>query len=159
MIDKIEVVNNFLSKEEIDVLMKECLDENTQWRYRDTLVKVHVANSNSHDTIKSIKSRIDSFFNNQFYVQIIRHLNKTTKETTWHRHYDAESGNGTEYGVILYLNDNFDGGELVYTNLNYTYTPKAGDMVVHPASEKFTHEVNPIISGERYTLTTFIRKA
>jgi hypothetical protein len=154
----IRVVNDFLHTKEIDILMKECLDPKTKWQDRDSSVKVEVANSNSHDTIKDIKSRVNSFFDNTFYVQIIRHLNKTTKRTTWHKHYDAEYP-GIEYGVIIYLNDDFEGGELFYPNLNYLYKPKSGDIVIHPATEEYTHEVYPVVSGERYTLTTFVRKA
>lgn len=156
---EIKIINNFLSKEEINLLMSDCLDKNTKWEYRDQLVKVYITNLNQHDIIKSITKKINTIFENKFYIQMIRHINKTTLETTWHRHYDGESGKGTEYGVIIYLNDNFEGGELFYPKLNYTYKPKAGDLVIHPGSEEYTHEVNPLISGERYTLTTFLRKA
>jgi hypothetical protein len=158
MINHIKIINNFLSKSEIDILMLECLNPNTKWQDRDESVKVEIANSNSHDVIKGIKNKVNSFFDNTFYIQIIRHLNKTTTRTTWHKHYDGEYP-GIEYGVIIYLNDDFEGGELFYPNLNYLYQPKAGDIIIHPATEEYTHEVYPVISGDRYTLTTFVRRA
>jgi hypothetical protein len=156
--ENIKIINNFLSDAELNSFMSEYLDKNTQWKRRDELVKVYITNSNKHDIIKSIVKKINLIFENKLYVQMIRHINKTTPETTWHRHYDGESGKGTEYGVIIYLNDNFEGGELFYPNLNYIYKPKAGDLIIHPGDERYTHEVLPLLSGERYTLTTFLRK-
>jgi hypothetical protein len=157
MIEDIVIINNFLSKDEINLLMLECLDNN-EWEYRDDIVKVYIKKSKNHQAMINIKKRVDAIFNNGYHVQIMRHLNKTTIETTWQKHYDGEYP-GIKYGAIIYLNDNFEGGELFYSNLNYLYKPKAGDIVIHPASEKYTHDVYPLISGNRYTLTTFVRKA
>lgn len=61
------------------------------------------------------------------------------------------------FGAVLYWNDDYSGGELTYTNMNITYTPEAGDLVFHPATAEYTHGVNDVTSGHRYTSTMFIR--
>jgi hypothetical protein len=62
----------------------------------------------------------------------------------------------TEYGVVLYLNDCFNGGEIFYPDLDLEYKPVAGDLVIHHAMIK--HGVNTITEGVRYTYTTFLVK-
>ena len=61
----------------------------------------------------------------------------------------------TKYGFVLYLNDDYTGGEIYYPKLNIEYKPKAGDLVIHPGSEEYSHGVRDIVSGERYNITLF----
>jgi predicted 2-oxoglutarate/Fe(II)-dependent dioxygenase YbiX len=58
------------------------------------------------------------------------------------------------FGVAIYLNDDFEGGELIYPDLGLSVTPKRGNMVIHDASLK--HQVFPVTSGDRYSITTFV---
>ena len=58
------------------------------------------------------------------------------------------------YGIVIYLNNDFTGGELVYPELDVTYTPKRGSLVVHRAHE--LHGVNDIHDGMRYSMTAFM---
>jgi hypothetical protein len=55
------------------------------------------------------------------------------------------------HSVILFLNDNFDGGELVYPNQGLTIKPTIGTMVVAPAGIEFPHMVTETDS-DRYVL-------
>jgi hypothetical protein len=61
----------------------------------------------------------------------------------------------TRYGFVLYLNDDYTGGEIYYPKLNIEYKPKVGDLVIHPGSEEYSHGVRDIVSGERYNITLF----
>ena len=62
--------------------------------------------------------------------------------------------NYVEFGIVLYLSSNFEGGELFYPDLNFTIQPKTGTLVLHPAN--VLHGVKEITSGDRYVMTTFI---
>lgn len=53
--------------------------------------------------------------------------------------------------VILFLNDTFKGGHLIYPNQGIELTPKTGMMVVSPAGIDFPHEVTTVV-GDRYVL-------
>lgn len=54
--------------------------------------------------------------------------------------------------AIIFLNDNFQGGELVYPHQGCVFYPTIGTMVITPAGEKYIHYVNKVTVGERYTL-------
>ena len=53
---------------------------------------------------------------------------------------------------IIFLNNNFTGGELVYPNQGCVFLPTIGTMIITPAGEEYIHYVNPVLSGERFTL-------
>ncbi len=54
--------------------------------------------------------------------------------------------------VIVFLNEEFDGGELIYPDQGLILKPKSGLAVMTPADHNYMHLVNTITSGERYTL-------
>ena len=64
----------------------------------------------------------------------------------------------TSFSTILYLNDDFDGGELIFTQQNITIKPEKGDVVVFPSQSKvLEHEVKPPTDKSRYTLAIWLQ--
>jgi Rps23 Pro-64 3,4-dihydroxylase Tpa1-like proline 4-hydroxylase len=60
-----------------------------------------------------------------------------------------------ECSSILYLNDNYEGGELYFEEFDLLIKPKANQLVFFPSGSEFRHEVKPVLSGDRYTLASF----
>lgn len=60
-----------------------------------------------------------------------------------------------EYSSILYLNSEFDGGELYFEELDLLIKPEANQLVFFPSGAEFRHEVRTITNGDRYTLASF----
>jgi hypothetical protein len=54
--------------------------------------------------------------------------------------------------VLLYLNEDYEGGEISWPDVGVTLKPEAGSIIYFPSNYVFTHEVAPIISGVRYAL-------
>jgi len=53
----------------------------------------------------------------------------------------------------LYLNDDFEGGELLFKNKpDIVIKPKPGMLINIPITEEFTHRVTPVTLGIRHTL-------
>jgi len=73
------------------------------------------------------------------------------KETRrWYRAVDRD------ISMLIYLNDNYNGGELHFNALQYTYKPVAGDLVIFPSINVFRHESLPITSGVKYALVSWM---
>jgi hypothetical protein len=53
-------------------------------------------------------------------------------------------------GLIVYFND-FEGGEIYYSNQDVTYAPKAGDLVIHSSEDHCKHQVKKLKSEIRYS--------
>ena len=60
-------------------------------------------------------------------------------------------------GIVFYINDDYEGGEIVYVNKGITHKPKANSFVCHPAFEEYKHGVLKVKNGTRYILSTFIK--
>jgi hypothetical protein len=74
-------------------------------------------------------------------------------------HADTGDGGGDynmhfKYSAVLYLNTMTEGGQLVFRDENYTYSPQAGDLVVFP-SPGIIHGVHEILET-RYSLPMWI---
>lgn len=56
--------------------------------------------------------------------------------------------------VVLYLNDNYTGGEINFPHVanGITIKPEAGSAIFFPSNFVFTHSVNEISNGVRYSL-------
>jgi hypothetical protein len=52
----------------------------------------------------------------------------------------------------LYLNDDFEGGELEFLYKPYKIKPKKGMLISIPMTEDFTHRVTPVTKGIRHTM-------
>jgi hypothetical protein len=76
---------------------------------------------------------------------------------------------GLKFGItaVFYLNENYDGGEVMFRFLDendrsvikedYSYKPSAGDIVVFPSGPPHYHGVKAITSGEKYIIRNYWR--
>lgn len=83
----------------------------------------------------------------------IRELSKALKDDE-----PFEWVDDTVYGMVIYINDDYDGGEIFYTKQNIIYKPIAGDLIVHSAEDHCEHGVNPVKNNVRYSISSSIRK-
>ena len=58
------------------------------------------------------------------------------------------------WGSVLYLNDDYEGGEIYYPDYDYLYKPKAGSMALHRGNTR--HGVKKVISGERFCAASLV---
>jgi hypothetical protein len=54
--------------------------------------------------------------------------------------------------TLIYLNDDYEGGEISFATHDITIKPKVGDLLIFPGNMHYAHEVKEVISGTRYTL-------
>lgn len=68
-------------------------------------------------------------------------------------HEDTDDGYNTqfEYSAVMYLNTLQEGGELIFTDFDWSIKPEAGDLVIFKSIEGGMHKVNKI-KEDRYTM-------
>jgi len=59
------------------------------------------------------------------------------------------------FGSIIYLNDDYEGGNTYYPNYDIRITPKSGTLAIHPGDPEHLHGVTKIEGGMRYTIASF----
>ena len=60
-----------------------------------------------------------------------------------------------DLSFVFFLNDEFDGGDLIFPDLNVRVRPKPGMMVAFPSNHHFLHGVEPVSKGHRYSIVTW----
>ena len=64
-----------------------------------------------------------------------------------------------DYSAVLYLNEEFEGGETYFKYNNYQPIPKTGKLILFTSDEKDAHGVREITVGKRYTLALWFTKS
>jgi hypothetical protein len=71
-------------------------------------------------------------------------------------HFKIHADHGPTYvttvSIVVYLNDNYEGGELWFPRFDLTIKPKAGDIVVFPSTYIYEHASQDMISGTKYSV-------
>jgi predicted 2-oxoglutarate/Fe(II)-dependent dioxygenase YbiX len=77
-------------------------------------------------------------------------------------HADGETAAGwpgynyiVDYGSILYLNDDYEGGELFFPKYNIHIKPKPGTLIFFPSTNMYAHGVTEVTDGVRFTSPHF----
>jgi hypothetical protein len=74
-------------------------------------------------------------------------------------HYDQHTDPSISYAAIIYLNEDYFGGEIFFSNKDLEIRPKPGSLLIFPGNEEFKHGVRHVQSGPiRYVITGFIKQ-
>jgi hypothetical protein len=163
-------IEDFLNEEELNILYSEAIEED--WPEDDSDIDSAIK-SNWSGKIKKIKDQSlmknivlrvkEQMPQDKKYVQFTN-----SKSIKRYRVGDLDRGgkyamnphhdgikHPWEFGGIIYLNDNFTGGEITYENIGKTVKPKPGMLVMHEANEDCVHRVEAVTEGTRYMITFF----
>jgi len=72
-------------------------------------------------------------------------------------HIDDAGATFRRASTVFYLNDDYEGGEIEFPSFNVKYKPEAGDLIMFPSSYAYRHKVNPVTSGVRYSIASWLR--
>lgn len=169
--DEIYLYKNFLLKDEIDYLNNFLNGlSKDEWHVPPPNPIPHVGPK--IDFLKVVVDRLSTMVDG-YFVHHNEVLNKLIVGDEWGAHADNaefkhirekskllkdgdkfEYVDNTAYGVIVYINDDYEGGEIYYPNQNIQYKPCAGDLLIHSSEEKCRHGVRKVINGDRYAWTS-----
>jgi hypothetical protein len=175
------VVDNFITQEENNILLDisenndsvfklstDTFEESNRWKNKvaySSIIKL------SHPDISDLMHDITGRINNymcaiqpalEIYTELLQFSRWTAGDNLLPGHIDNCEANGEDnlspwrnYGFVLYLNDNFEGGELTYNNYAKTIKPRPRMLAVHTASPDCMHSVKTVRNGVRHTMIGF----
>jgi hypothetical protein len=94
-----------------------------------------------------VKEKYDGPF--QDFYETKTHIAKFMPGWGMHEHYDASRPN--DIATLVYLNDDYIGGEIYFPAYDISYKPEPGDLLCFPDNPDFIHGVKEIKDGVRYT--------
>lgn len=75
--------------------------------------------------------------------------NWNAQTRSWSRVIDRD------VSMLLYLNEGFSGGEIVFPNFGVTLQPARGLLIAFPSDARYLHAARPVQSGVRYALVSW----
>jgi Rps23 Pro-64 3,4-dihydroxylase Tpa1-like proline 4-hydroxylase len=64
-----------------------------------------------------------------------------------------EDNNYLEYTIVIYLNDDYEGGELYFNEFDIKVKPKAGSIMMYPSGFPYLHESLKVKKGRKSLIT------
>ena len=60
-----------------------------------------------------------------------------------------------DLSIVFYLNDDFEGGDFIFPELKIRVRPEPGMMVCFPSNHHYSHGVEPVTKGKRYSIVSW----
>jgi predicted 2-oxoglutarate/Fe(II)-dependent dioxygenase YbiX len=98
-------------------------------------------------TLKFVRNNYPGPFED--YDNSKTHIARFDKGFGMHEHFDSTKPN--DIATLVYLNNDYSGGEIYFPGYDISIKPDAGDLVCFPDTPDFIHGVKPITEGIRYT--------
>jgi predicted 2-oxoglutarate/Fe(II)-dependent dioxygenase YbiX len=79
------------------------------------------------------------------------------QQFNWHYdgYFERANGERSQFTFMIYLNEDFEGGELEFKYLNHRIAPKQGLLVAFPSDWRYVHAALPVKSGVKHTVVSF----
>lgn len=165
--DQVYEIQNFLTKEELDQVMqfvkeKNKLDwhnENVQYDFwADKVLNSNLINE--EPLFNKIYNSVSDLFSGNFELTGINMqrymINDALGDHT--DDHDGHTVNGEKvfYGVVVYYNDDYEGGELKYPDLGIIHKPLSGSLLLHGG--EVLHGTMPVKNdAHRYISSMFVK--
>jgi hypothetical protein len=144
--------------------------------YRDTLTSVVPYSKSIIDDFINLDQAFNATLSNIFLVGFgpaeLDYKSEHQLETIWHDSYSIlKYGKGQKFvnhiddhkdfhrrlSLVYYINDNYEGGEIVFPRFNITYKPNANELLLFPSTYVYNHSVLPVLEGTRYSVVSWLK--
>jgi len=61
------------------------------------------------------------------------------------------------HGFVVYINEDYEGGEIFYPQKDLSIKPKALSLVMHPGNKEYEHGVHEVRKTNRYSISWWTR--
>lgn len=117
----------------------------------------------AHESLANgIDAAIQFFRGRYSIVPVISHhtvLLRYEDGNMFHNHIDDHPKYPRVISVSVFLNDDFEGGELVFKEFGLKVSPKAGDIIIFCSGFPYMHQVLPVSNGIRYSVVKWYEYA
>lgn len=114
---------------------------------------------------------VEQFFTEKYGIPVVRMPVNPTHFVKWipgmnsKLHADCQKPDGTpalaadfykyNVSVLMYPNDDYEGGEIVFPDYGLVLKPKPGSFILFPGNNNYQHIVERVKSGVRYTMPSW----
>ena len=159
------IIENFIDKKDAKMLMSFfdknthlCYDDREEHRHRNIHLP-HIKKGKARDLLNYYAYKNIYFIDHLFktktkswqHMRLCRWLPKDSM--VFHNDRAEEVNNLMDFSSLIYLNDNYEGGELFFEN--QTFKMKALSCILFKSNETNMHGVLEVKKGKRYTIPSW----
>lgn len=166
---------DFLSKQELETL-NNYLRINAPWEitqdhWSGRFINFQTINDSDISTLvqtiaNRVKDVVENHENTSVDIETLQLVRWRPGDKLDPPHADAEHLDGSphpysnrHYSALIYLNNDFMGGEIFFPNQNFTPVIAPGMLVNFTGTLKHLHGVTEVTSGLRYTMVMFFTRS
>lgn len=158
---KIKVIDNFISDEDINIALALFNSEPLEKFKNIPWVNILTPSEKTYAFIKKYSDKALELHKETYNLQVPLYTYEAflTKWDEGHGtgvHQDNHAGaEMVQLTTVVYLNDDYEGGEIYFPDFDLFIKPKKGQAIIFPAFTKnnpYEHGVNPIKGNERFTI-------
>jgi hypothetical protein len=108
------------------------------------------------ETIKEYKYNenfLDYFVSQDEGFQVLKY----EKGQFYKTHLDSSKENGRVLSVLLYLNEDYEGGETYFPRQDMKIKGEQGDVLLFPSNYCYPHSAEEILNGIKYSVVTWFK--
>jgi hypothetical protein len=124
----------------------------------NSIVKAFIKGIDVYAKIYNLNEEDVSFGKVNFYKkETVFGLNKYNTGSDMGPHVDKNETNQQAYFVTaLYMNDNYEGGEINFIQQEVLIKPKSGSLIIFPGTDPYIHEVLQVTKGNKLIINHHI---
>lgn len=158
-----ETYDNFISDQEVKNLLNTGLSSsNTQW---DAMNEEHLNGKFWNgkrmmidpSVSSELKSKTDSLFEYNYSITAANKLQRFYTGDILGPLVDQDFVKEIEYACVFFLHDNFEGGGIMFNDIDQYIKPKANTLVVYPGDLKYSI-MGPSSEGYMHFITMFFNR-
>lgn len=163
--DGIYCIKNFLTQDEVsetyqyvenlkeeDWVSQQDYEINPEWNDKIAHLPNHFQIRRAHERMRDIICD-----NHEYEYKIFSTVQRHYPGSKLYEHVDSGHSPKLYYASVVYLNDNYNGGELYFPNQNIEIKPSVGSLMMFPTKDEFLHGTRKVEDGPtRYVSSSFI---
>lgn len=144
-------------RNDIDNLVKEGKFEITQnWKDKN----LNIAHDKIYHSMHSLVNSMVTASWEGLHLDGLGTIQRMQSGVELKSHADQHTDPSVQYATIIYINDDYQDGELFFPNLDIEIKPKAGTLLFFPGNAEYEHGVRHVGDGPiRYVLVGFIKES
>jgi hypothetical protein len=165
----IKIYNNILSEEKINFLKQYCeiseynsgsKDPKNFWYKK--LISYNDIDKKVLEILLEVFNKARDFSIQEYGIDLMPldissfNIAKWAPSTSMHLHTDDKDYYDYNIAALLYINDDYIGGEINFPKFNKKIKPNGNTLILFPGHFPYEHEVKTIIYGNRYTSSIWL---
>jgi len=152
-----DILENHLKLSWLDAAVPESRYKDSGLSYKD--IRDASANAFTDSFIEVLDDKIGSLVMRYAEANNIKdlksekyHIVRYTEGQFFAEHTDATSEYPRRVSALVYLNDDYEGGTITFTNIGKSFKPETNTVMIFPSSKEFSHSADPVINGTKYVI-------